>query len=71
MHRKVDHIGTEERNPEVDLADLVIQHLAGEFWIPVVDAAKDCQDWRNTHDHVEVRNYEIGIRQWNVDDHVA
>ncbi len=61
MHRQVDGIGAEERHPEMPLAECLVVHLAGDLRKPVIDRAEHDEDRRHAHDHVEMRDDEIGI----------
>ncbi len=71
MHRVVDRVGAEERDPEVELAHRVIQHPPGDFRIPMVDRTEDDQDRRHRHHHVEVGDDEHRAGKRDVHGHVA
>ena len=62
MHGKVDGVGAEEGDPEVQFTQALIHHSPGYFRVPMVDSAEHHQDRRDAHDHVEVGDDEIGVR---------
>ena len=45
--------------------------FAGDFREPVIDSRKHNQHRRHTHDHVEVGDDEVGIRQRHINGHVT
>ena len=40
VHREEDRVGPEERDPEVELAERLVQHAPGDLRIPMVDRAE-------------------------------
>ena len=71
MHGQVDRISSEECQPEMDPAQGVIQHAAGDLGVPVVDRPEHHQDRRHAHDHMEVGDDKVGGRQGYVHRYVA
>jgi len=71
VHRQVDRIRAEERQPEVQATHRVVQHPAGYLRIPVIDRRHDDQHRRYAHHHVEMPDDEVGVGQWQVDRDVA
>ena len=71
MHGQVDGIGAQQRQPEVRLAQRLVEHAPGDLGEPVVDRGEHHQHRGNAHDHVEVRNHEIGIGERQVHRDVA
>ena len=71
MHGQVDRISSEECQPEMDPAQGVIQHAAGDLGVPVVDRPEHHQDRRHAHDHMEVGDDKVGGRQRDVDRYIA
>ena len=71
VHRIVNRIRSEEREPEVKLAQRVVQHAPGNLGVPVVDRPEHDQDWRHRHHHMEVRYYEHGVGKRQIHRHVA
>ena len=43
VHREEDQVGAEEGDPEVELAQRLVEHAAGDLRIPVIDRAEDHQ----------------------------
>src|SRR3546814_1536095 len=58
VHGEENRIGAEERDPEVKLAQRIVQHSPGDLGVPVVDRPEDHQNRRNAHDHVEMGDNE-------------
>jgi hypothetical protein len=54
-------VESDEQQPEVNLAQRLIQHPASELWPPEVEASKHREDNSAKHHVVEVRNNEVGI----------
>ena len=71
MHREIDQIGSDERDPEMQLAQRNVPHPAGDLGIPVVDGSEDNQDGGHAHHHVEVGDHEIGARKRDVHADIA
>ena len=71
VHGVVDGVGAQEGHPEMHLAQGVVQHPAGDLRIPMVDGAEHHQHWGDRHHHVEVGDHEVGVRQRQIDGHVA
>src|SRR3979411_962416 len=71
MHGEEDQVGTEERNPEMKLAQPVVQHSSRDLGVPMIDRAQHNHDWRHAHHHMEMRDDKHGIRKRDVDDDVA
>ena len=62
MHGEEDQIGAEERDPEMKLAQRVVEHPSRYLGVPMLDRAQHDHDWRNAHHHMEMRDDEHGIR---------
>src|SRR5882672_1470871 len=60
MKRHENAVRTDESNPEVNSAELLIQHVARHFREPEVSPGKDAEDGGDAHHHMEVADYEIG-----------
>src|SRR6516225_6847792 len=71
VHGKVDRVGPEERDPEVKLAERLVQHSPGDLRVPMVDPTENYKNGRYAHTYVKVSDDEHGVGQWNVDDNVA
>src|SRR5437762_12731232 len=71
MHGKEDQVGTEERHPEMKLAQPVVQHPPRDLGVPMIDRAQHNHDWRHAHHHMEMRDDEHGIRKRDIHDNVA
>src|SRR5437773_10480394 len=71
MHGEENQVGTEERNPEVKLAQPVVEHPSRYLGVPMIDRAQHNHDWRHAHYHVEMGDDEHGIREGHIHDDVA
>src|SRR6266852_8778738 len=71
MQGKEDQVSTEERNPEMKLAQPVVQHPPRDLGVPMIDRPQYNQDWRHAHHHMEMRDDEHGIRKRDIHDNVA
>src|SRR5258708_1419676 len=71
MHGKEDQVGTEERTPEMELAELVVQHPPRALGVPMIDPPQHNQYWRHAHPHMEMRDDEHSIRKRDIPDNVA
>src|SRR5438128_2124341 len=71
VHREVNRIGPEEREPEVKLAEHLVQHSPGDLRVPVVDRTENHENGRHAHHHVKVGDNKHGVGQRNIHDWVA
>jgi len=56
----------EEYQPEVNLTDPFVEHLASEFWPPEVECTKHTKNNGSKNHVVEVCNHEVSIRDMEV-----
>ncbi len=61
MHRKEREVHPDELQPEVPLAQGLVQQTAGHLRPPVVDAGEQAQDGAAEQHVVEVRHHVIGV----------
>ncbi len=61
--RKEQHVGADERDPEVQLADALRIHMASDFREPVVDTSEDPKDGAERQHIVEVGHDVVGVVQ--------
>src|ERR1044071_5512527 len=61
MHAEKSEIETDEKEPEVNLAQSFIHHAAGHFGNPVVQASKHRKYRATNQDIVKMRNDEVGV----------
>ena len=71
MHRQIYSVGAEERDPEMPLAERLVEHAPGDLRPPVIDRTEHDQNRRHAHHHMKMRDHEVGIRQRQVDGHVT
>src|SRR5258705_5228609 len=71
MHGKEDQIGAEERNPEMELAERVVEHPSRYLGVPMIDLAQYDYDGLNAHHHMEMSDDEHGIQKGHIHDAVA
>src|SRR5713101_9137400 len=71
VHGEVNRIGPEERDPEVKLAEHLVQHSPGDLRVPVVDRTENHENGRHAHHHVKVGDNKHGVGQRNIHDWVA
>src|SRR5947208_17041875 len=62
---------SEERDPEVKLAERLVQHSPGDLRVPVVDRTENHENGRHAHHHVKVGDNKHGVGQRNIHDWVA
>ena len=55
----------------MQLSEAGVEHLTGHFREPVVDCAKHNQNRRHAHHHMEMRDHKIGVRQRQINHHIA
>jgi hypothetical protein len=59
---KEGHVEADKKNPEVDVTQRFVQHLAGELWPPEVEPSEHGEH-HGAKDHVvEVGHHEVGVR---------
>ena len=69
VHREEADVEADEHGPEAPLAESLVQHPAGEFREPVVDAADDGEHVDADQHVVEMGDDEVGVGQLPVDRH--
>lgn len=52
VHGEEDGMGADEGDPEMQLAQHIVQHAASDLRIPVIDAAENNQQRRHAHHHM-------------------
>lgn len=67
VHWPEDQVSTNQRDPEVDVTQCIVHKATIHFREPVVNTGKHTEEGRYTHYYVEVRDYEVGIVQVNID----
>src|SRR5690606_32097750 len=71
VHREEDQVDTGERNPEVDVAEPSVNHTAEHFGEPVINTGEHPEEGSAYDNQVEVRHYEVGVVQLNIDRRVT
>src|ERR1022692_1660302 len=71
VHGNEDRVDADEGDPEVDLADGLVHHLAEHLREPEVAAGEDAEDGRHAHDHVKVRHHEVSIVKIGIEDRLS
>ena len=67
VHREEGDVEGDQRQPEVQLAQVFVVHVAGPLRQPVVEAGEQ-REQRAGHQHVvEVRHHVVGVLQLDVD----
>src|SRR4029079_14800982 len=69
VHGKERQVGTDEHQPEVELAHLLAKHAAGELREPVIKRAEDRKDRTADQDVVEMRDHEVSVVNLKVERH--
>ena len=59
-------VESDEEQPEVDLAQRLVQHPAGQLGPPEVEAGEHRKDHRAEHHVMEVRDHEVRVRNREV-----
>ena len=59
MHRKEREVESDQHEPEVELAQALVQHVAEHLGPPVVGARHQREDAAAEHHVVEVRHHEV------------
>src|SRR5882757_3927281 len=67
VKRHEDAVGANERKPEMDFAERLVQHAPTHLREPEVSPRKDAKDGSNAHHQMEVSDYEIRGVQINID----
>ena len=67
VHGHEDAVDADEGEPEVDLAERLVQHPAEHLREPEVRGREDAEDRRHAHDQVEVRDHEVRVVQVQVE----
>ena len=65
--REEQHVGADEGQPEVQLAERLVVHVAGHLREPVVPAGEDGEHGAERQHVVEVRDDVVGVVQRAVD----
>src|SRR5207245_2547790 len=71
VHGEVHSIRPEERDPEVKLAERLVQPPPGDLRVPVIDHTENHENGRHAHHHVKVGDNKHGVGQRNIHDWVA
>ena len=71
MHGVIDAVESDKRHPKMEFTQRFIEHATGNLGVPVVDSPKHSQHRRDRHYHMKMRNHEVGVRQRDIDNHVA
>src|SRR5579862_6206699 len=67
MERHEDRVGSNEAEPEMQLAQSFVHHAAEHLGEPEIGSGKNSKHGRYTHDHMEVANHEVSGMQHDVE----